>query len=103
SAEARRAADGGLVNLLPERSRPHEGLVVEARAEDGREQLVDREQVEFERGPAVLARGVEPVIQLDGGGTGVRLAPRARPQLDQSIRLLRARGQDAARTMIFER
>ena len=103
AAEPGGAADGRLVELLPERGRPHEGLVVEAGAEDRREQLVHREQIEFQRRKAVLARGVEPVIELDGGGAGVRLAPRARAELDQRAGLLRAGREDAARAMIFER
>src|SRR5581483_9367028 len=99
----RGAADGRLIDLLPERGRPHEGLVVEAGAEDRREKLVHREQIEFERRPAVLARGVEAVVELDGRGAGVRLASRARSELDERARLLGARGQDATGAMIFER
>ena len=46
AAEAGGAADRRLVELLPEGGRPHEGLVVEARAEEGRDELVDREQID---------------------------------------------------------
>ena len=103
AAEPRGAADGRLVELLPEGGRPHEGLVVEAGAEDRREDLVRRQQVEPQRRPAILARRGKPVIKLDGRGPGVRLAPRTRPQFDQRVRLLGPRRQDSARTMIFER
>ncbi len=103
AAEPRGAADHRLVELLPEGSGPHESLVVEAGGEDRPEQLIHGENVELERGPAILARGVEPVVKLDGGGAGVGLAPRARAKLDQSIRLFRACGEDAARAVVFER
>ena len=102
AAEPRGAADRRLVELLPEGGRPHEGLVVEARAEDRREHLVRRQHIEFERRPAVLARRGKPLIELDGGGAGVGLAPSTVAQLDQRIRLLRPRSQDPARAMIFE-
>ena len=104
AAEAGGAADQRLVDLLPEGGRPHEGLVVEAGARSsGRQQRVHRQQVEAQRRPAVLARGVEPVVELDRRRPRVRLAPRAGAQLDQRIRLLRAGGEDAARAVILER
>ncbi len=59
-AEARRGADARLVDLVPERARPHEGLVVEAGDEERREEVVDRADVEVERRPAVLARRLRP-------------------------------------------
>ncbi len=100
--KTRGAADGGLIDLLPEGGRPHEGLVVEARPEDRGEELVRREQIELQRRPPVLARGVEPVIELDGGGAGVGLAAGAVAKLDERVRLLTACGQNPARAMIFE-
>ena len=93
AAEPRGAADGRLVELLPEGGRPHEGLVVEAGAEDRREDLVRRQQVEAQRRPAILARRGKPVIKLDSRRPGVRFAPRTRPQLDQRVRLLGPRSQ----------
>ena len=42
------APDRGLEQTLPRPSRAHEGLVVEAGGEQGREQTVDREQIQAE-------------------------------------------------------
>ncbi len=42
-------------------------------------------------------------MELDGGRLRVRLPPRARPELDEGVRLFRAGGQDAARPVILER
>ena len=103
AAEPCAPSDDRLVDALPELRRPHEGLVVEARAEERAHQPVDRLHVEFERRPAVLARGVEPVVKLDHGRARIGFAPRAGPQLDQRIRLLGAGAEDPARPVIFER
>ena len=103
AAEAGGAADQRLVERFPERGRPHEGLVVEACRQERRQQVVHGADVEGERRPAVLARGDQPVVELGGGGARVRLAPRAGAQFDQRVRLLGARREDAARTMILER
>ena len=46
---------------------------------------------------------IKPVVKLDRGGAGIGLAPRARAKLDQSIRLFRPRGENAARAVVFER
>ena len=56
-AEAGRRADVRLVERLPGRLRPHEGLVVEAGREERRGEVVDRADVEGERRPAVLRHG----------------------------------------------
>ena len=103
AAEPGAPADDRLVHTLPELRRPHEGLVVEARAEERAHQPVDRLHIEFQRRPAVLARGVEAIVKLDHGGARIGLAPRSRPHLDQRIRLLGAGAEDAARPVIFER
>ncbi len=103
AAQAGGAADGRLVDLLPEPRRPHESLVVEAGREKRREQAVDRQDIEAERRPAVLARGVETVVKLDRRGARVGLAPGAGAQLDEGVGLLRAGRHDAARPVIFER
>ena len=97
------AADQRLVDLFPERGRPHEGLVVEAGGQDRSEHGVDRQQIEAQRRPAVLAGGDETIVKLGGGGARVGLATRALPQLHQRVRLLRPRREDAARAVIFER
>ena len=101
-AQARRAADQRLVDLLPEALRPHEGLVVEAGDEDRGGERVDGADVEVQRGPAVLALRGEPVIELDHGGPRVGLLAAALAQFDECIGLRRACGDDAARAVILE-
>ncbi len=102
-AEPGGAADDPLIDRLPERGRPHEGLVVEAGREHRGQHAVDHAQrVEAQRRPAVLALRHQPVIQLDHGGAGVGLVPPAGPQLDQRVRLLRPGGEDAARPVVLE-
>src|ERR1700728_1710336 len=59
--ETRGAADQRLVEPLPQARRPHEGLVVEARTDERCEGLIERAEIEAQRGPAVLARGRESV------------------------------------------
>jgi hypothetical protein len=103
AAKPRGAAYRGLVQPLPETRRPHEGLVVEARRQSGSEQRIDRQKIEVERRPAVLARRLQPIVEFGDGGAGVRLASRAAAKLDKSVRLLGAGRQQSARTMIFER
>ena len=98
------AADQRLVELLPEGGRPHEGLVVEPCGDHFAGDAVHSHQVEGERGPAVLRAGGKPVIDLLHGGADVgRLAGAIALDGDQRVRLLRARRQDAARTMVLER
>mgnify|MGYP001225621626 CR=1 FL=1 len=101
-AEARRPADQRLVELLPEFRRPHEGLVVEAGAQERREQPVCRAEIEFERRPAVLARRVQPVMKLHDGGARVRRGAAVAPQGDQRVGLGRSGAQDAARAVVLE-
>ena len=100
--EAGRAPYERLVEPLPEGCRPHEGLVVEAGREERRQQVVDRQRVEGERRPAVLARRLETVVELGDGRARVRLPARAGAQFDQRVRLLRAGGKHAARAVILE-
>ena len=71
-SEAGGASDDRLVHSLPGPVRtepvgPHEGLVIEAGADQRREDVVDRADVEAERRPAVLARRDEAVVKLDFG------------------------------------
>jgi hypothetical protein len=102
ASEAGGLADEGLIELLPQRARPHEGLVVEARAEEAREQAVHRADIEVERRPAVLARCGEPGIELLHRGTAVGLAPPAGADRHQRIGFRGAGGEDAARAVILE-
>ena len=101
-AETGSASDHRLVELFPEGGRPHEGLVIEPRAEERRSQIVHRHHVETQRRPAVLALRLQPVIELLHGRARVRLLRRAAPDGDQSVRLLAAGGQDAPRAVILE-
>ena len=102
AAEPGGAADQRLVELLPQRRRPHEGLVVEAGLDERREPGIDGREVEGERGPAVLAPRLEAVIELDPGRARVRLAPRAGAKLDERVRLLGTGREHAARAVILE-
>ncbi len=104
AAKAGRACGSGARRPSPRRAlRPHEGLVVEAGAEEGREQAVERADVEAERRPAVLAvghrarRGAPRMVARVLGSCARRC-----PTVDQRIGLGGARGEHAARPMIFE-
>ncbi len=101
--EPGRTPDQRLVDLLPERGRPHEGLVVEAGRQHGREERVDRHQIEAQRRPAILACSHQAIVKLGGGGARIGLSAGALPQLDERVRLLRAGREDAPRPVILER
>ena len=101
-AETGGLADQGFIDLFPEAGRPHEGLVVKAGAQERREQPVDRADIEPERGPAVLAAGVKPVLQLDHRGARVGFRASAGAGCYQRIGFCRTRREDAARAVIFE-
>ena len=103
SPQSSGAADDRLVELLPERGGPHEGLVVEPRREQRRDQIVDRQQIMTQRRETVLALGFQPVEQLGDGHPAVRLTLRPTAQSGERVRLLTACGEDAARAVIFER
>ena len=96
------AADKGLIHPIPKGTRPHEGLVIEPRAEKRRQQVVDRQQVEIERGKTVLRPRVQRAIQLLRGGAQVGDGVIAAPDGHQRVRLFRAGGHDAARAVILE-
>src|SRR5580704_10503774 len=100
AAEAGRTAYRGLVELLPERRRPHEGLVVEAGDEDRREERAHGADVERERWPAILAARLKTVEELGGGGPRIRLAPRATAQLHECVGFFGPRGENAAWAVI---
>ena len=102
AAQTSGATDDGLIELFPEARWPHEGLVIKAGDEDRAQQRIDRQNIEFQRRPVVLAPRLKPVIELDGGGFGVGFAARTGPQLHERVRLLGARAQYAPGTMILE-
>src|SRR5262249_23617966 len=62
----------------------------------------DREDIEFQRRPAVLAPRLKPLIELDRGGFGVRFASCTGTQLHERVWLLGARAQYAPGAMILE-
>src|SRR5690606_14245857 len=102
--ETGRMADDGLIELVPGGLRPHEGLVIEAGGEKGREKIVDAAHVESERRPAVLRGDDHAVENFLHGGAHVRLPARlVAGDIDQGVRLFRTGGKNAARTMVFER
>ncbi len=89
AAEAGHGADLRLVEALPGARRPHEGLVVEARRQERRGEIVHRAGVELQRGPAVLALGHHAVMDLDLRGAQVRACsaiPRGRRRPGRSAR-----------------
>ena len=107
-AETGGSTDHRLVDLVPEALRPHEGLVVEARDEDRRQEVVDLADVEIERGPMVLGGDDQALARLDDARPVVRVTvsrPALCPPVDRQerARLVRAVGQDAARAVILER
>ena len=102
-AETGGGADQRLVDVLPGLLRPHEGLVVEAGGEEGRQQVVDRADIEGERRPAVLRDHLHAVEDVLHRGAHVRLlAGGIALDADQGIRLLGAGRDDAARAVILE-
>ena len=102
STQTRCAPDEVLVDHPGLSGRPHEGLVVEASRQEVAEQAVDRQHVEAERGPTVLAGRLQPVVELHHGRLGVGLDPRAAAHGDQGTRLLGSGGEHTAGPMILE-
>ena len=86
----------------PQRPRPHECLVVEARRQEARDDAVDGAQIEAHRRPAVDARRLQTVVKLDLSSDVVGQRLGARPELDQRVGLLDAAPDDAPRTMVLE-
>ena len=101
------AQPGGAANerLVPHprtTQRAHEGLVVEPRAEERREQPKGGAQVEIDRGPAVLAAGRESVNEVDDRAGNVRRRAAAAPEREQPVWFLDARREEAARPVVLE-
>jgi hypothetical protein len=104
AAKAGGAADQRLIKAFPGADRLHEGLVVKAGGNEGREQAVDRPQVEIERRPIVLADRIQPLVKFDLGCAQIRRET-ALPCADahQRIGFVGTHAEKAARAMIFER
>lgn len=103
-AETGGTADDRLVDMLPCRLRPHEGLVVEAGREEGRHQVVDAADIEGQRREAVLRFDDHAVEDFLHRGTHVRLlAGAVARNVDQRVRLFGTGRENAARAVILER
>ena len=82
--------------------RPHESLVIEPGHEHRRQQVVDRHQVELDRGPGVLRARHQAVFDFGHGGGDIGLACAAVTQRQEGVGLFDARSHDAARAVVFE-
>lgn len=98
------SADEGLVDPVPDGPRPHEGLVPEAGGEQPGEPVVDRADIEAERGPPVLALGPEPVPDLlhRRPRVGLETFGAAALGAEKRVGLLGPCRDDAAGTVILE-
>ena len=103
-AKARGAADHRLVDLFPERGRPHEGLVVEACDEDGGEEapLIARRSSVSE-GKRFWLFASRPSIELDDGCAWYWLARAPERSSTSAFGSSEPRAKNAARTVILER
>ena len=95
--------DDRLIDVLPQRTRVDEHLVIEAGGQEPAELVVDRQDVELQARPMVLRLRGQPREQLGGGGALVRLIAVAHTQLHQRIGFLGARRHHAARAVVLER
>ena len=87
----------------PHGGRPHEGLVIEPRREEGLKRRIDRADIAFQRWKAILALGVKPVMKVHLGRAKIGFGMRTAPHPHQRVRLFRSGGEDATRPVIFER
>ena len=101
-AKPRRLADEGLIEHPGALGWAHEGLVVEARLEQGRQQRIHRHQVEIWRRPGILRLRHQAVGQFHHGGGDVGLSPRTFPDGEERVGLLDPGRHDAARAVILE-
>ena len=102
-AEASRAADDRFEHMLPSKARVDEGLVIKARRQETRGIVIHNANIEFQAGKVVLACAGQPIEQLGRGGALVRFKPPALAHVDNRVRLFGAAGNNAARTVVFER
>ena len=103
-AEAGRATDRRLVEVLPGALRADEGLVVEADGKQRRRKAVDRHRIPLQRRPGVLRARLQALVELDLRRAQIgRDATLARVERDQRVRLVRPQRERTARPMVFER
>src|SRR5450759_1403656 len=72
----RARADERFVKRFPGAARPHKGFVVEAGRNEARKQAISSADVEGKARPAILALGLQPVIELDLRRAQVRCVTR---------------------------
>src|SRR5262245_47675040 len=101
-AEAGRTPDQRLIDMFPERLRPHEGLVIESARDEARKLAVDGADVEGKRRPAILALRNEPIMEFNLRGPQVGLVARAFSNTNEGIHLLGTETDNTARPMVFE-
>ena len=100
-AEAGRPADRRLIEARPGALRLHEGLVVEAGRHEIGEQADERKRVPFARRPGVLARRLQPLVELDLRRAQVRRdAALAGVERDDRVGLLGPERKNAARPVV---
>ncbi len=99
-AETRCVADHFFV-FRPELARPHEGLVVEASRNKPGDLLVHRHAIVLDARLGIHARGDQPLIQLDLGGTRIGHRISAGFKLNHGIRFCHVGRHNAARPVIF--
>ena len=103
-AQTAGGSDGGFVDTVPKRCRPHECLIIKPRGQQGRRHPGDRPEIELNRRPRVLCSGVQALIQFDGRGPHIwRHASRAAIDRDEGVRFFRTSRHNPARAMVFER
>ena len=96
--------DRWLIEMSPEPTRPHEGLVVEPRREQRRYRIADRAKIQRKRRKVVLTMCPQALIQIElcraKVGRDAAMSPIDR---HQCVRFLGACRQNPARPMVLER
>ena len=102
SSKARRTANESLIKHPCTARRTHERFVIESGAKQRRSQGIHRHQIEFDGWPRILAPRGQPLDELRGCSRDIGLGASTVPEREKTIGLLDARGQQAARSMVFE-
>ena len=97
-----RTADQRLIYPFPKGFRPHEGFVIKTGRYKRRGQIIYRQKIIIQTGPAVLALCFKPVIKLLLGGADIGVLASAPAQGDQGVRLFATRRQNPARAVVFK-